>query len=108
MGCAAEISVLDDVRASRQRQDLRHQLHERFDRWLDEVEAQLPESAPTLAQVSETIWQLRQPLTAGVVQTLVEHTHQQELHRRLPEVSYVWVPPQGAPGGASHRPDDDR
>jgi len=81
MGCAAEIIAFDDLRASRQRQDLRHQLHERFDRWLDEVEAQLPQSDPTLAQVSETIWHLRQPLTAGVVQTIVEHAHQQELHR---------------------------
>lgn len=74
----AKVIALDDVRASHQRQALRHQLHERFDRWLDAVEAQLPECDPTLAQVSETIWALRQPLTAGVVQTMVEHTHQQE------------------------------
>jgi hypothetical protein len=33
---------------------------------------QLPEPEPTLAQVSETIWTLRQPLIAGVVQTIVE------------------------------------
>jgi hypothetical protein len=38
MGCAAEIIALDDVRASRQRQTWRKQLHECFDRWLDEVE----------------------------------------------------------------------
>ena len=81
MGCAAEIIALEDVRASRQRHDLRQQLHEHFDCWLDEVEAQLPDSNLTLAQVSEIIWQLRQPLTAGVVQTIVEHTHQQERRR---------------------------
>jgi len=59
MGCAAEIITLDDVRASRQRQVLRQKLHERFDRWLDELEPQLPETESTLAQVSETIWALR-------------------------------------------------
>jgi hypothetical protein len=47
MGCAAEVIALDDIRASQQRQALRQQLHERFDRWLDEVEAQLPEPEPT-------------------------------------------------------------
>ncbi len=82
MGCAAEVISLDDVRASQQRQVLRQQLHERFERWLDELETQLPESQPTLAQVSETIWTLRQPLTAGVAQTIVEHTHHEERHRQ--------------------------
>ncbi len=81
MGCAAEVIVLDDVRASHQRQALRQQLHERFDHWLDALAVQLPESAPTVAQVSETIWALRQSLTAGVAQTIVEHTHPEERER---------------------------
>jgi hypothetical protein len=81
MGCAAEVISFDEVRASHQRQVLRQHLHERFDQWLDEVETQLPEPQPTLAQVSETIWTLRQSLTAGVAQTLVEQTHQAERDR---------------------------
>lgn len=72
----AKVIALDDVRASQQRQALRQQLHERFDRWLDALEPQLPEPQPTLAQVRETIWTLRQSLTAGVAQTIVEQTHQ--------------------------------
>jgi hypothetical protein len=82
MGCAAEIIALDDVRATQQRQTLRQQLHERFDQWLDEVDAQLPESDVTLAQVSETIWSLRQGLTAGVAQTIIEQAHQKERNRK--------------------------
>ena len=78
MGYTAEIISLDDVRASHQRQVLRQQLHERFDQWLDEMEMHLPEPHPTLAQVSETIWTLRQSLTAGIAQTIVEQTHQTE------------------------------
>jgi hypothetical protein len=82
MGCAAEIIALDDVRARQQRQALRQQLHARFDQWLDEVEVQLPAPKATLAQVSETIWALRQSLTAGVAQTIVEQTHQGERNRK--------------------------
>jgi hypothetical protein len=81
MGYAAKVIVLDDVRASQKHQALRQQLHERFDQWLDALERQLPEAELTLHQVSETIWRLRQPLTASVVQTIVEHRHQAE-HRR--------------------------
>ena len=81
MGCAAEIIALDDVRASQQRQALRQQLHERFDQWLDEVEAQLPKVDATLAQISETLWSLRQGLTASVAQSLIEHRHQDERGR---------------------------
>jgi hypothetical protein len=77
----AEVISLPEVRARKQWETLRQQLHERFDRWLDEVEAQLPASEPTLAQVSETIWALRQQLTGGVAQTIVEHTHQAEPRR---------------------------
>jgi hypothetical protein len=42
MGCAAEVISLDEVRASQARRALRDDLHERFDRWLDELEADLP------------------------------------------------------------------
>ena len=60
---------------------MRQQLHERFDHWLDELETQLPESEATLAQVSATIWKLRQDLTAAVAQTIVEQTHHAERDR---------------------------
>jgi len=78
MGYAAKVIVLDDVRASQKHQALRQQLHERFDQWLDTLERQLPEAELTLDQVSETIWGVRQRLTASVAQTLVEHRHQGE------------------------------
>jgi uncharacterized protein UPF0236 len=80
VGCAEVIS-LPEVRARKQWEALRQQLHERFDQWLDAVEAQLPASAPTLAQVTETIWALRQQLTSDGAQTIIEHTHQEEQRR---------------------------
>jgi hypothetical protein len=39
----AEVISLSEVRATKQWASLRHQLHERFDQWLDRLEAQLPE-----------------------------------------------------------------
>jgi len=77
----AEVISLPEVRARKQWEALRQELHERFDQWLDAVAAQLPTSAPTLAQVSETIRALRQQLTGAVAQTIIEHTHQEEQRR---------------------------
>jgi hypothetical protein len=78
----AEVISLPEVRARKQWDALRQQLHERFDQWLEKVEAQLPASAPTLAQVSETIWALRQQLTGGIAQTIIEQTPQEEQRRK--------------------------
>ena len=60
MGCAAEVISLGEVCARKQRETLRQHLHDRFDEWLDGLETQLPEAERTLAQVSATIWTLRQ------------------------------------------------
>jgi Uncharacterised protein family (UPF0236) len=81
VGCA-EVIALDQVRARKHWTTLRQRLHERFDRWLDQLEAALPEGAPTLGQVSETIWALRQQLTGGVAETIVHQTHPEEQCRR--------------------------
>jgi hypothetical protein len=78
----AEVISLSEVRASKQWASLRHQLHDRFDQWLDRLEAQLPEPETTLAQVTETVWALRQELTGGLTETLVDHAHQVELTRK--------------------------
>jgi hypothetical protein len=80
VGCAEVIS-LDQVRARKHWTTLRQRLHERFDQWLDQLESALPEGAPTLGQVSETVWTLRQQLTSGVAEMIVHHTHQEEQHR---------------------------
>src|SRR5262249_44723995 len=78
---AAEVIAFEEVCARKQWEALRRQLHTRFDQWLDQLEAPLPKAAPTLGQVSETIWALRQQLTGGVAETIVQHTHQEERSR---------------------------
>jgi exonuclease VII large subunit len=79
---AAEVISFEEVRARKQWDALRGQLHTRFDQWLDELEAQLQEPAPTLAQVTETVWNLRQELTGSLTETIVEHTHRGECTRQ--------------------------
>ena len=81
MGCAAEGISLDEVRARKQWDTLRQHLHDRFDQWLDGLEAQLPEPEPTFVEVSETIRALRQQLTGGLAETIVQHTHPEEQSR---------------------------
>ena len=79
---AAEVIAFEEVRARKQWEALRRQLHTRFDQWLDALEAQLPDPAPSLAQVTETVWNLRQALTGGLTETIVEHAHRGEHTRQ--------------------------
>ena len=81
MGCAEVISFAE-VRASSQWQRLRHDLHARFDQWLDRLQAQLPNPQASLAEVTETVWNLRQDLTGGLSETIVAHGHVGELTRQ--------------------------
>jgi hypothetical protein len=68
----AEMISLSEVRARKLWAALRQQLHDRFDQWLDHLEAQLPEPETTLAQITETGWDLCQELTGGLTETLVD------------------------------------
>ena len=67
---AAEVIAFEEVRARKQWDVLRGQLHTRFDQWLDRLEEQLQEPAPSLAQVTETVWNLRQALTGSLSETM--------------------------------------
>jgi hypothetical protein len=78
----AEVISLDEVRASKQWASLRQQLHDHFDQWLDDLQAQLPEPETTLAQITETVWALRQDLTGSLTEAVVEHAHRFETMRQ--------------------------
>ena len=79
---AAEVISFEEVRASKQWDALRGQLHTRFAQWLDRLEAQLRAPAPTLAQVTETVWNLRQELTGSLPETIVEPAQRGESSRQ--------------------------
>ena len=78
----AEVISLDEMRASKQWASLRQQLHDYFDLWLDDLQAQLPEPETTLDQITETVWALRQDLTGSLTAAIVEHAHRFEYMRQ--------------------------
>jgi hypothetical protein len=67
--------VFEEVRARKQWDTLRQQLHARFDQWLDTLEQQWHEPPSTLMEVTATVWALRQQLTGGLTETIVAHVH---------------------------------
>jgi hypothetical protein len=79
---AAEVIAFEEVRASKQWDTLRHQLHERFDQWLDTLETQWHEPPATLPEVTATVWALRQQLTGAITETIVAHVHRGEHDRQ--------------------------
>jgi hypothetical protein len=81
MGTAAVIS-LEEFRQRRARAEARQELHKRFDRWLDAVEEQVPEKAPTLEQVTQVVFEMRQELTGMIVETLVRQRHSETLEQQ--------------------------
>jgi hypothetical protein len=81
VGCAEVIS-LDEVRARKQWDALRQQLHARFDQWLDTLATQWPEPPATLPEVAAAVWDVRQQLTGGITETIVAHAHRGEHDRK--------------------------
>lgn len=83
MGCT-EVIAFDEVRARQQWSTLRQQLHARFDQWLATLEQAWHEPPATLAEVTATVWDLRQQLTGGITETSVAHAHPGERQRTQP------------------------
>ena len=81
MGAAAVIS-LAEVREKKQRTEYRRQLHEQFDLWLDTLEEQMTEPKPTLEQITRAVWEVRQELTGGLAEALVEQRYRTEHEQR--------------------------
>jgi hypothetical protein len=79
---AAEVIAFEEVRARKQWSTLRHQLHARFDQWLDTLEQAWHEPPATLSEVTTTVWDLRQQLTGGITETIVAHAHASERQRQ--------------------------
>ena len=88
-----EVIALSEGRASSQWQQLRDDLHARFDQWLDQWQEQRPDPPTRLAAVTEAVWQLRQELTGGLSETIVEHAHRGERHVQAHVVHVVLLPP---------------
>jgi hypothetical protein len=81
----AVVIALAERREQKQRVEFRQQLHERFDRWVDTLEAQMKEPKPTLEQMTRAVREVRQELTGGLAEALVEQRYRAEqAQRRAP------------------------
>ena len=78
---AAEVIAFAAVRASKQWDTLRHQLHERFDQWLDTLETQWHEPPAPLPEMTATVRNVRQQRTGGITAAIVAHVHRGEHDR---------------------------
>jgi hypothetical protein len=78
----AEVISLDEARASKQWASLRQQLHDYFDEWIDDLQAKLPNPETPLAQITETVWTLRQQLTGSLTEAIVDYGHRFEFMRQ--------------------------
>jgi hypothetical protein len=81
MTCPAILS-LEDFRDTHRRAAIRQRRHDRFDRWLNQLEDRLQDPTPTLAALTQAVLALRQELTQAVTEGLVAHTHHAALEQR--------------------------
>ena len=78
----AAILSLEEVRDTRRRAEIRNRLHDRIDQWLASLEARVKEPQPTLEQLTQAVFALRQELTQAVTESLVEQRHQAVVEQR--------------------------
>jgi Uncharacterised protein family (UPF0236) len=78
----AAILSLEEVRDTRRRGEIRQHLHDRFDQWLDGLEERVRASQPTLEELTQAVFALRQECTQAVTEGLVEQTHRALVEQR--------------------------
>lgn len=74
MGAAA-VLALADLREERRRAELRQRAHERLDQWLERLEERVKASKPTLEQLTQAVWELRQELMGGLTEALIHQRY---------------------------------
>jgi hypothetical protein len=79
---AGAILSLEEFRDAQRRTVARQRLHDRLDAWLNQLEAHMEERTPTLEELTQAVFALRQELTQAVTEGLVEHAHRAVLEQR--------------------------
>jgi hypothetical protein len=79
---SAAILSLEAFRDAPRRTAVRQRLHDRFDVWLNQLEARMEDRTPTLAELTQAVLALRQELTQAVTEGLVEQAHRAALEQR--------------------------
>src|SRR5215211_5957055 len=79
---AAAILSLEEFRDTQRRTEVRQRLHERFDAWLNQLETRMEDRMPTLDELTQTVFVLRQELTQAVTEGLVEQAQRTAVEQR--------------------------
>jgi hypothetical protein len=79
---SAAILSLEEFRDTQRRTAIRQRLHNRLDHWLETLEARVKEPQPTLEQLTQAVFALRQELTQAVTEGLVEQAHRVAMEQR--------------------------
>jgi hypothetical protein len=79
---SAAILSLEEFRDTQRRAAIRQRLHDRFDQWLDGLEERVKASQPTLEELTQAVFALRQELTQAVTEGLVEQAHRAAMEQR--------------------------
>ena len=81
MATAAVISW-EETREAFAKTHARQQLHAHLDRWLDRLEANMPDDTPSLEALTQAVLAMRRELTGKIAEALVEQRHGGMLHQR--------------------------
>jgi Uncharacterised protein family (UPF0236) len=76
------ILSLEVFRDTERHTEVRQRLHDRFDQWLDRLEDRMQDAKPTLEELTQAIFALRQELTHEVTEGLVERAHRVTMEQR--------------------------
>jgi hypothetical protein len=79
---SAAILSLEAFRDAQRRTAVRQRLHDRFDVWLNQLEARMEDRTPTLEELTQAVLALRQELTQAVTEGVVEQAHRAALEQR--------------------------
>jgi hypothetical protein len=72
------VASLEEYRQAKNHTEFRQKLHQEFDRWLERVEQEMNTPKPTLSQLTEVVFTLRQELTQCVTENLLQQAYAAE------------------------------
>jgi len=79
---SAAILTREEFRDGRRRTEVRQRLHDPFDAWLNQLEARMADRTPSLEELTQAVFALRQELTQAVTEGLVEQAYRAALEQR--------------------------
>jgi hypothetical protein len=100
----AAILSFEETRQAFAKTRSRQQLHAQLDRWLDGLEAHMPEDPPSLEELTQAVFAMRQQLTGKITEALVEQLPapiRQQRTMRCPDC-HLLLPARTAPPRTVH------